>query len=146
MARSSEFLNKQEQEEIIKAIEQAELNTSGEIRVHIESLCKGDPVKRAVYLFNKLKMHKTRERNGVLIYIAHKSRKFAIIGDSGINEKVPDNFWEEEKEVLRQHLKENNAAQGIVAAIKMAGNNLKQYFAYQTDDINEQSNDISFGE
>jgi uncharacterized membrane protein len=146
MAKSSEFLTKQEQQEIIKAIEQAELDTSGEIRVHIESLCKGDPVKRAVYIFDKLKMHKTRERNGVLIYIAHKSRKFAIIGDSGINEKVPDNFWEEEKEVLAQHLKENDAAGGIVAVIEMAGKNLRQYFAYQTDDINEQSNDISFGE
>jgi uncharacterized membrane protein len=146
MTKSSEFLNKHEQQEIIKAIEQAELNTSGEIRVHIETLCKGNPVQRATYLFDKLKMHKTRERNGVLIYIAYKSRKFAIIGDSGINEKVPDNFWEEEKEMLTRHLKENDAAGGIVAVIEMAGKNLRQYFAYQTDDINEQSNDISFGE
>ncbi len=146
MTKSSEFLNKKEQQEIIKAIEKAELNTSGEIRVHIESTCKGDPVERAVYLFDKLKMHKTRERNGVLIYIAHKSRKFAIIGDSGINEKVPENFWEEEKELLTKHLKENDAAGGIVAIIEMAGRNLMQYFAYQSDDINEQSNDISFGE
>jgi len=91
---ASKYLTKDEQAQIVKAIESAELNTSGEIRVHLESLCSGDPFKRAVYLFNKLKMHKTKDRNGVLIYIAFESKKFAIIGDSGINEKVSDNFWD----------------------------------------------------
>ena len=143
---SSKFISKEEQELIVKAIEAAELNTSGEIRVHIESVCNIDPILRAVTVFNKLKMNNTKERNGVLIYIAWKSKKFAIIGDTGINEKVPENFWDTEKELLLTHLKDGKAAQGIAAAIEMAGENLKKYFSYQSDDINEQSNEISFGE
>lgn len=140
------FLTKEEQEQIIKAIESAELNTSGEVRVHLESTCKGDPVERAVYIFDKLKMYKTKERNGVLIYIAFDSRKFAIIGDSGINAKVPDGFWDEEKEILLAALKEGRAAEGLVSVIDIAGKSLKEFFPYQKDDTNEQSNEISFGE
>lgn len=140
------FLTKEEQEQIIKAIESAELNTSGEVRVHLESSCKGDPVERAVYIFDKLKMYKTKERNGVLIYIAFDSRKFAIIGDSGINAKVPEGFWDEEKEILLAALKEGRAAEGLVSVIDIAGKSLKEFFPYQKDDTNEQSNEISFGE
>lgn len=143
---SSQFISKVEQDLIVKAIEAAELNTSGEIRVHIESDCKLDPVSRAVTVFNKLKMNNTKERNGVLIYIAWKSKKFAIIGDTGINEKVSENFWDKEKEILLNNLKEGKAAQGIAAAIEMAGENLKEHFSYQSNDTNEQSNEISFGE
>ncbi|MFA7180839.1 MAG: TPM domain-containing protein [Bacteroidia bacterium] len=139
------FLSEKEQSMVVKAIEQAELNTSGEIRVHIESSCPGDPVTRAISVFNQLKMNRTKERNAVLIYIAWKSHKFAIIGDSGINEKVPENFWEQEKEILLDFLKQGKAAEGLVQVIDMAGTNLKKYFEYQTNDINEQSNDISFG-
>ncbi len=143
---NTEFLSKSEQSQIVKAIESAELNTSGEIRVHIESHCTGDPVFRAVYLFGKLGMQKTRERNGVLIYVAWQSRKFAIIGDSGINSKVPDNFWEHEKETLLSYLKENRVADGLSEVIKLAGEKLREFFPYQQDDTNEQSNEISFGE
>ncbi|MDZ4058853.1 MAG: TPM domain-containing protein, partial [Bacteroidales bacterium] len=96
--------------------------------------------------FNKLKMFETKERNGVLIYIALKSHKFAIIGDSGINEKVDDNFWDEERELLLSHLKVGKIADGLISVIEKAGNNLKKHFPYQTDDTNEQSNEISFGE
>ena len=91
-------------------------------------------------------MHKTREKNGVLIYIAWKSHKFAIIGDSGINLKVPENFWEEEKEILLSYLKEGNVADGLTQVIQLAGNKLKEFFPYQQDDTNEQSNEISFGD
>jgi uncharacterized membrane protein len=143
---SKKFLTDDEKALVVKAIESAELNTSGEIRVHIESSCPGDPVGRAVTVFNQLKMHRTKERNAVLIYIAWKSHKFAIIGDTGINEKVPEGFWDTEKEILLKHLKENRAADGLVAVIGMAGENLQKYFAYQSDDVNEQSNEISFGE
>ena len=143
---NTDFLTKPEQQQIVQAIENAELNTSGEIRVHIESLCKGDPVARAVKVFEALKMHKTEQRNAVLIYIAHKSHKFAIIGDSGINEKVPDDFWDSEKELLLNHLKEGNPCEGLVSIINLAGEKLKEFFPYQTDDINEHSNEISFGD
>jgi uncharacterized membrane protein len=143
---SSNFITLADQELIVKSIESAEMNTSGEIRVHIESSCKSDPIERAVYIFNKLKMFKTKERNGVLIYIAFKSRKFAIIGDTGINAKVPENFWDEVKEKLLNYFALGDIVSGLTLAIYMSGEKLKEYFPYQKDDINEQSNEISFGE
>lgn len=139
------FLSKADQSLIVKSIESAELNTSGEIRVHIESSCKADSVERAVYIFNKLKMFKTKDRNGVLIYIAYKSRKFSIIGDSGINSKVPANFWDEIKEKLLNSFISGDIVTGLTTAIEMSGEKLKEFFPYTKDDINEQSNEISFG-
>ena len=140
------FISKAEQALIVKAIESAELNTSGEIRVHIESSCKSDPVERAIFIFNKLKMFQTKERNGALIYIAFKSRKFAIIGDTGINAKVSANFWDEVKNKLLNYFASGDIVSGLTLAIYMTGEKLKEYFPYQKDDINEQSNEISFGE
>ena len=90
---AKDFFSKEEQVEIKKAILNAELDTSGEIRVHIENDCKEDVLDRASYLFSKLGMNKTDLHNGVLFYLAIKSQKFAIIGDSGINKEVPENFW-----------------------------------------------------
>jgi uncharacterized membrane protein len=139
------FITAEERDQIVKAIESAELNTSGEIRVHIESYCKKDPVGRAILIFNKLRMYETRERNGVLIYIAFKSRKLSVIGDSGINSMVPENFWNEVKEILASHLAKGELSAGLVKAISLSGEKLKAYFPYKNDDINEQSNEISFG-
>lgn len=142
---SSNFLTKEQQKNIVKAIESAELNTSGEIRVHIEPKCKIEVLDRAVYVFNKLKMDKTEQRNGVLIYLAYDSHKFAIIGDKGINDIVPDNFWDEVKVQMFDMFVSANYAGGITYAIEQAGIKLKEFFPYQSDDINEQPNDISFG-
>ena len=77
-----------------KAIAAAELQTSGELRVHIETTCKGDVMDRASVVFAALKMHKTEARNGVLVYLSTEDRKFAILGDMGINAKVDDGFWQ----------------------------------------------------
>jgi len=143
---AKKFLIQQEQDRVVKAIESAELNTSGEIRVHIESFCGGDPLERAIYIFEKIGMHKTIQRNGILIYIAFKSHKLAIIGDDGINSNVPENFWQEEIELLTDYLKKDQAADGLAAVIETIGNKLKEIFPYKEGDINEQSNEISFGE
>ncbi|MBR7157927.1 MAG: TPM domain-containing protein [Bacteroidales bacterium] len=140
------FLSKEEQRTIVAAIEEAELNTSGEIRVHIESKCKDDAVARAIYIFNYLKMYKTQQRNGVLVYVAHESRKLAIIGDVGINQKVPENFWNGIKEDMVKAFASGNFVGGIADAVRAAGVSLKEYFPYQSDDVNEQPNEISFGE
>jgi len=143
---STNLISKSDKALIVKAIESAELNTSGEIRVHIESSCKGDPVERAVYIFNKIKMFQTKERNGVLIYLAVNSRKFAIIGDTGINAKVPENFWDVVKVKMLSYFASDDIVPGLTLAICMAGDKLKEFFPYKNDDINEQSNEISFGE
>ncbi len=141
-----EFIGTQGEQQIVQAIKEAELSTSGEIRVHIEAKCPSDPLKRAVYIFNYLKMYNTKARNGVLVYVAVESRKFAIIGDAGINNAVPDNFWDEIKERMRAAFSAGDYVGGISAAIKEAGASLKKYFPYRSDDINEQPDEISFGE
>ena len=141
-----EFIGRDGKLQIEQAIKEAELDTSGEIRVHIESKCTSDPLQRAVYKFNYLKMYNTQARNGVLIYVAVESRKFAIIGDAGINKAVPDNFWDSIKEGMGAAFSQGKYVEGLANAIKVAGESLKQYFPYRNDDINEQPDEISFGE
>ena len=141
------FLSESDQKAIVESIKAAELCTSGEIRVHVEPDCKvSKPLDRAVEVFGLLKMHETRERNGVLIYIAYNSHQFAIIGDKGIDERVPANFWEGAKTTLAGFLKQGKAAEGICRVISEVGDNLSLYFPHKDDDINEQSDEISFGE
>lgn len=131
--------------EISNAIRVAETNTSGEIRVHIEKHCKPEVLDRAAYVFEKLEMHKTELRNGVLFYLAVEDKKFAILGDVGINSKVPADFWEKIKEEMAEKFKNGQFTEGLTRGISEAGKQLKHHFPYQTDDVNELSNDISFG-
>ena len=142
---SKNFFSEAEQQEIVEAIKQAELNTSGEIRVHIEPTCDGDAYDRAKTVFESLGMHATELKNGVLFYVAYKSKKFAILGDKGIHEKVSQHFWDKEKELLLAHFKEDKYAIGLCKAIGDAGTKLKEHFPYADNDTHELSNDISFG-
>ncbi len=139
------FFSKTDQERIKKAIQDAETNTSGEIRVHIENAFKGQVLDQAAFIFKKLKMTETDLRNGVLFYLAIKNKQFAVLGDVGINQKVPENFWDQIKDTMIDHFKEDDYAGGLVAAIGQAGQKLKEHFPYQSDDINELPDDISFG-
>ena len=143
--KPADFFNQSEKDEIIRAITQAELNTSGEIRVHLESNCKTDTLDRAAYIFEKLGVHKTKLRNGVLFYLAFEDKKFAILGDAGINAVVPENFWDKIKEHILNKFKSNEFAKGISEGILMAGEQLKKHFPYQEDDVNELPDEISFG-
>lgn len=140
-----DFLGKENERLIKEAIGVAEHQTSGEIRVHLEESCKNDVLDRAAWLFKKLDMHKTKDRNGVLIYLSTNDRKFAIIGDVGINKVVPEGFWNTNKENMIAHFTKGEFAEGIINGIKLTGEQLKQFFPYQTDDINELSDEISFG-
>jgi len=142
---AKKFFSKEEQLEIKKAILNAELDTSGEIRVHIESNCKGEVLDRASHLFSKLGMDKTDLHNGVLFYLAISSKKFAIIGDKGINKEVPENFWKEIKEMMSEKFKTGEYTQGLSDGIALAGIRLKKHFPHHIDDINELSDEISFG-
>jgi len=144
--KASDFFTKEQKEEITTAIKEAELNTSGEIRVHIENSFKGDVMDRAADLFKTLKMHKTELRNGVLFYLAIKNRKFAILGDGGINAKVAENFWDNIKDRMLEKFKDEKFSEGLAEGIKMTGEQLKTHFPYQSDDVNELSDEISFGE
>ena len=134
-----------EEKQVISAIRQAEKSTSGEIRVHIEAHCaSANPVERAIDVFARLGMHKTKQENGVLFYLAHADRKFAVVGDKGIDAKVPADFWETTKELLRSHFANGEYAMGLSQGIVRAGEQLKQYFPYASDDTNELADDISF--
>ena len=142
---SNKLFSESDQSKIIEAIRLAELQTSGEIRVHIEPKCKTDAIERALQVFEMLKMHATEQQNGVLIYLATKDKKFAIIGDKGIHEKVTDSFWNEEKELMKIHFSNGNFTAGLTETIYKVGEKLKLHFPYQLNDTNELSNDISFG-
>ncbi|RYE09197.1 MAG: TPM domain-containing protein [Sphingobacteriaceae bacterium] len=138
------LFTEQEQQQIRKAIETAETNTSGEIRICVEKTCSEEVLDRAVTYFKQLNMHKTRLRNGVLIYLSTVDRKFAIIGDSGINNVVPENFWDATKETMLSHFKYGNLTEGISVGIKMAGEQLQKYFPSLDTDRNELPDDIAF--
>jgi len=139
------FFTTEQKEEIVGSIKNSELNTSGEIRVHLESNCKGDVLDRAAQVFALLKMHETELRNGVLFYFAVEDHKFAILGDSGINTKVPKDFWNKIQENMSEKFSQGNFTEGLVNGISEAGNQLKKYFPYQSDDVNELDDEISFG-
>jgi uncharacterized membrane protein len=139
------FISSEQEKDVIKAIELAEKDTSGEIRVHVEDHCKEEVLDRASDVFAELHMHKTGLRNGVLFYFAVKDKKFAILGDGGINAVVPPDFWDTSKEIITNHFQEKKFAEGLVKAIELAGEQLKKHFPYQQNDSNELSNDISFG-
>ena len=143
---AKDFFTREQKEDIQQAILNAELDTSGEIRVHIETSCKGDVLDRAAYLFEKLGMQKTDRRNGVLFYLAVKNRRFAVIGDKGINAIVPENFWDDIKNTLMNHFREEKFTEGLIEGIAIVGKKLKKHFPHQTEDVNELSDEVSFGD
>ena len=146
MVFTKSFFSDDERKALVAAIADAEAMTSGEIRVHIEPSTKGKAVlDRAADIFAKLEMQNTVARNGVLLYVAHEDHQLAIIGDKGINEVVPDNFWESTKDTMLDHFKKAEFFQGLLFAIKTSGDQLKHYFPSQSNDKNELNNDISEG-
>ena len=144
MPQARTFFTAEQQQEIIRAIRNAEMDTSGEIRLHLEESCGDDVLDRAADIFRKLEMHKTELRNGVLIYLAVKDRQFAIIGDVGINEKVPENFWDDIKEDMVANFIQGNFVKGLINAIETSGKEFQHFFPRNAGDINEMSDEISF--
>ena len=142
---AKDFFSKQDQDDIRQAIMNAELDTSGEIRVHIENTFSGEVMDRAAFVFRQLGMNNTKLRNGVLIYLAVKNRRFAIIGDSGINKVVPENYWNDIKSNMLNQFRENRFTEGLIEAITATGLHLKKHFPHQRDDVNELPDEISFG-
>jgi len=141
----AKFLSKEEEQKVVQAIKLAEMETGGEIRVHIEASCKGDVLDRAAWLFKSLKMHETALRNGVLIYLSTDDHKFAIIGDAGINAVVPVGFWDDVKDLMVGHFGQGQMTEGFVQGIGRVGEKLKEFFPLQKEDANELSDEISYG-
>jgi len=146
MSKVEDFLTTEEEQDIVEAIRLSELNTSGEIRVHIENTSNGDATHRALEVFHYLKMDNTKLQNGVLIYVAINDKTFVIYGDEGINKVVPENFWDSTKDAMQAQFKLGKFKQGIIEGIQKAGEQLATFFPWEHDDIDELSNEISKGE
>ena len=142
--KASSFFTKEQQSQILDAVKKAEEETSGEVRVHIETTCSGDVLDRAAWIFSKLGMLKTAERNGVLFYLAVEDKKFAIIGDAGINAKVPAGFWDSVSALLQKKFRDGLFTEGLSEGILQAGEQLKLFFPHRKDDKNELPDEISF--
>jgi len=142
--KASSFFTREEQIQIRDAIKEAESETSGEIRVHIETKLSGNVLDRAAWIFRHIRMHETESRNGVLFYLAVRNKEFAIIGDGGINSKVPENFWDKSKNIVQKQFRTGKYAEGLIEGILMAGQQLKEHFPHRKDDKNELPDDISF--
>lgn len=144
--KASTFFTREQQDQVRDAITKAEKETSGEIRVHVETSFKGNILDRASWIFRKIGMHATDERNGVLFYLAVKNKEFAIIGDAGINSRVPANFWDNIKDAMQKQFRNGKFTEGLVEGILMAGSKLKEQFPHKKDDVNELPDEISFDE
>lgn len=142
---AEDFLTEQGRQEVAAAIGEAEQRTSGEIRVHIEEHIEEDALDHAAFIFEELGMQRTRHRNAVLIYVCVADRKVAVVGDKGINERVPPGFWRDVVGVLQLHFAAGRHADGLCEAVRMVGEKLKAYFPYRADDSDELSNEVSFG-
>jgi uncharacterized membrane protein len=140
------LINEAQQKAIQAAIAEAELNTSGEIRVHIDAKCAGNPMEKAIQVFEKLKMHETAQRNGVLFYVAMNDKKLAILGDKGINAVVPENFWDAIRDGMISAFKKGEFSEGLIEGIVTAGQQLKSAFPLLQNDENELSNEVTFGD
>lgn len=139
-------LTRKDKELVMEAIAEAEKKTSGEIRVHVESRVKGDPLDRAVEVFFELGMNETAEKNGVLFYLALVDQKFAVLGDEGIDQRTPSDFWERIKETMAVEFRAGRFTDGFCRGIQMAGEALASYFPYQSGDVNELTDEISEGD
>lgn len=137
--------SEEEEKLVVDAITSAERQFSGEIRIHVERYCKSNPFARARTIFQKLDMTNTRDRNGVLIYFGLEDHNFAILGDKGINDLVPENFWESTKEAMMIDLRANDVIAAICRGIELSAAVLKEHFPPKEDDTNELSNEISYG-
>jgi uncharacterized membrane protein len=138
------FFSKKEKGQILAAIREAEKHTSGEIRVHLEYRAREPVYGHAQKVFQRIGMTKTVHRNGVLIFLATGNKKFAVLGDVGINEKVPEGFWNDVVQIMREHFKQNKFAEGVSEAVLRIGEKLKAYFPHETHDKNELSDHISY--
>jgi len=144
MPNARKFFNAREQQILLDAIAKAELNTSGEIRVHVENFSFRSEIKNAEKVFVKLKMHETKERNGILIYIAAFSRKIAVVGDEGIHQKLGNEFWQSLVTKLIGQFKTDKKAEALAGAIVECGAQLGNFFPRKNDDSNELTNTISY--
>lgn len=144
MITAAAFLTPDERARVAAAIGEAERRTSGEIRVHLEDHIEEDVLDHAAFLFEELGMHRTKDRNGVLIYVSVADRQAAVLGDKGVNDRVGPYFWRDVLGVLQLHFAASRHADGLCEAVRMVGEKLRDMHPYQRGDRDELSNEVSF--
>jgi len=146
-SKKKEFFSKEDNEMIVHSIKDAEKQTSGEVRVFVESKCRFvDPLDRALEIFANFKMQNTAQRNAVLVYVAIKDRQLAVYGDTGIHQKTGDDYWKTAVKNMISHFNKENYAVGIAHCVSMIGEALQKHFPYDQDlDKNELPDEIIFG-
>ena len=140
-----EWLTREELDRVRDAVRTAERRTSGEIRVHLDVAIMEELLDHAAHVFKNLGMAKTEARNGVLIYVSVPARQVAVIGDMAIHAKLGDTYWHEVLEVILGHFRQDHFCEGLCAGVELLGEKLREHFPYQRDDVNELSDDVSFG-
>lgn len=141
---AAEFLTEAERARVAQAVGEAELRTSGEIRVHIEDHIEEDVLQHAAFVFEELGMQRTKDRNGVLVYVSVGDRQVAVIGDKGINDHVPPRFWNDVLAVMQLHFAAGRRADGLCEAVRMVGEKLRDLHPWHGEDRDELSNEVSF--
>ena len=140
------FFTPLEQRRIVAAIQDSEHQTSGEIRVHVEGHCEGDAYARARQVFAALGMHRTRQRNGALIYLAVRDRTFAVVGDKGIHAVVPPDFWDTVRDAMADDFRYGRFCKGVCDGVAVIGRHLKAYFPWMPSDKDELPDTVSTGD
>lgn len=136
------FFTSGEKSQIVRAIQEAEEKTSGEIRVYLERRARRDLMNRAKQVFEKLGMTKTQKRNGILIYFSLTDQRFSILGDRGIHEKAGDGFWKEVVSTIEGSFRRDEFTPALLRGIRQLGETLALYFPKETSDMNELPNEI----
>ncbi|MFT3885329.1 MAG: TPM domain-containing protein [Flavobacteriales bacterium] len=142
---AEDFLTEAERLRVKEAIREAEQRTSGEIRVHLDEAIEEGVLDHAAFVFQELGMHRTKDRNGVLIYVSVPSQRVAVIGDTNIHARLGDGYWHDVLGILLKHFREGRACEGLCKGIAHLGEQLRTHFPFQADDTNELSDDISYG-
>jgi len=141
----SDFFSKEEHKAISTAIKAAEKRTSGEIRVHLEDHCDDLPEDRAAYIFDRLEMYETKDRNAVLFYLAVEDHRFAVVGDAGIHDRMGGAFWKELCQEMETQFRQGEFLKGLIDGIHKVGVHLSQQFPYKREDVNELDDEVSTG-
>ena len=139
------LLSEDDLEAVARAVAEAERHTSAEIRIHLDHGCEGDALQQAIKVFERLGMHRTAARNGVLVYISVTDRKLAIIGDKGVHERVGEAYWQELVAAVRERLRQQQSRDGLIHAIAELGRALAHHFPRRPADNNELPNQVSLG-
>jgi uncharacterized membrane protein len=141
--RAQTFLTREERARVLEAVARFENVTSGEIRVHLAEHSHGEPTLAAVRTFERLGMTRTRERNGVLLFVSVRDRRVAVVGDAGIHSRVAESFWAEVVRAIEAHFAQGHFTEGLVTGIEMAGFRLAEFFPHRPGDKNELPDSIS---